>query len=176
MKSRGSRKKSKQNRSYARYAGVAFGVLVVAVIVYGMRPRSDVKSASTSVRASGAVTFVDARRQAAEFIAYDGSIALTPAQKQIMHDALSSIPAPCCSEFSIETCCCPCNLAKSTWGLSKTLIANHHATAAEVKAAALAWIQFINPEGYDGKVCADQECNSSYENGGCGGMDSRYVR
>ena len=123
-----------------------------------------------------AVTFTDARRQAAEFISYDRSISLTPEQKQIMDQALSSIPAPCCDQFSIATCCCPCNLAKSTWGLSKFLIAKQQATATQVRAAAAEWLQFTNPGGYTGDACFTKGCNRPFEANGCGGMDDRHIQ
>lgn len=179
MKSRKSQRKAeKTRRKYLWSVGSLFAVLALSLIAYGKgvfsRPAPAAESGQTSV--IGAVKFVDARQQAAEFISYDDAIVLNPEQKQVMHEALSSIPAPCCSEYSIETCCCPCNLAKSTWGLSKSLIAKQHASAAEVKAAAVAWLQFTNPEGYSGHVCADKGCNRAFEDNGCGGMDSRHIQ
>jgi hypothetical protein len=122
------------------------------------------------------IHFTDARRQAAQFVSYDDSIVLSREQKDEMTEALSSIPAPCCSEFSIATCCCPCNLAKSTWGLSKLLITTKHANVEQVRAAATAWLQYTNPDGYSGDVCASGGCNRSFESNGCGGMDKRYIR
>lgn len=122
------------------------------------------------------VIFTDAHRQATEFISYDRSITLTAAQKKLMDEALSSIPAPCCAQYSIASCCCPCNLAKSVWGLSKSLIARQRATAAQVSAAATEWLHFTNPAGYTGDACFTGGCNRSFGHNGCGGMDDRHVR
>jgi hypothetical protein len=80
------------------------------------------------------------------------------------------------AQYSIATCCCPCNLAKSTWGLSKSLIANQHANATQVRAAASAWLQFTNPEGYTGDACFTKGCNRSFERNGCGGMDEGHIQ
>lgn len=124
----------------------------------------------------GLVSFTDARRQAAEFIAYDHTITLTAEQQKVMDVALSAIPAPCCAAYSIATCCCPCNLAKSTWGLSKLLIAKQHATAAQVKATASEWLRFTNPSGYTGDACFTKGCNRPFAANGCGGMDERHVQ
>jgi hypothetical protein len=122
------------------------------------------------------ISFTDARRQAAEFIAYDHAITLTTEQQKVMEAALSTIPAPCCAVYSIATCCCPCNLAKSTWGLSKFLIAKQQATAAQVKAAASEWLRFTNPGGYTGDACFTKGCNRPFAANGCGGMDERHVQ
>ena len=67
------------------------------------------------------IRFTNAPKQAAEFIAANGAIDLSPTQKSVMQEALSKIVAPCCADYSMATCCCPCNLAKSTWGLSKVI-------------------------------------------------------
>lgn len=124
----------------------------------------------------GAVTFTDVHGQAAEFIAYDRSIALTPEQKQVMDEALTSIPAPCCSNFSIATCCCPCNLAKAVWGLSKFLIAKQQFSATQVKPAVTEWLQFTNPGGYTGNACFTKGCDRPFARNGCGGMDDRHIQ
>ena len=167
---RGQRKRERTRTKDFRVVGVLSRVAALALVVYGgiaLSPRASAKSA---------VTFTDAHRQAAEFISYDRSISLTPEQKQIMDQALSSIPAPCCDQFSIATCCCPCNLAKSTWGLSKFLIAKQQATATQVRAAAADWLQFTNPGGYTGDACFTKGCNRPFEANGCGGMDGAHVR
>lgn len=122
------------------------------------------------------IAFIDARRQAAEFIAYDHAIVLTPEQKKIMDEALSSIPAPCCAQYSIATCCCPCNLAKATWGLSKFLIAKQHYDVTEVNAAATEWLRFINPVTSTGNACVTGGCERPFSQNGCGGMDDQHVR
>lgn len=179
MKSQRARRKAEKTRTnYLRLIGTLFGVLALSLIAHAKEAPHETASVPESAQTSGngAVTFTDARRQAAEFISYDDSIVLDPDQKKVMDEALSSIPAPCCAQYSIATCCCPCNLAKSTWGLSKSLIANDQATATQVRAAASAWLQFTNPRGYTGDACFSKGCNRSFENNGCGGMDAQRIR
>jgi hypothetical protein len=127
------------------------------------------------VMRTSAVTFTDAHRQAAEFISYNHSIVLTPEQQKVMDEALSSIPAPCCNRFSMATCCCPCNLAKSAWGFSKFLIARQRSTALQVRAAVTEWLEFTNPKGYTGDACFTGGCARSFEDNGCGGMDEKQI-
>ncbi len=155
----------------------ATGALALASVHYGkaFRYRQGLPLHTETVR-TGAPPFTDARGQAAEFIAYDRSIALTEEQKKVMDEALSSIPAPCCAQYSMATCCCPCNLAKSTWGLSKFLIATQHASVAQVKAAASDWLHFTNSTGYSGDACFTKGCNRSFERNGCGGMNDGQIQ
>ncbi len=122
-----------------------------------------------------AVRFTDAHRQAAQFISYQKSIVLTAQQQAVMDKALSGIRAPCCSAFSIATCCCPCNLAKAVWGLSKFLIAEHHADASQVGDAVTEWLRFTNPNGYTGDACFTGGCKRPFDKNGCGGMDEQHV-
>ncbi len=122
------------------------------------------------------VRFFDAPSQSAEFIGYSRSITLTPAQRQIRDRALSGIPAPCCGRFSIATCCCPCNLAKSVWGLSNYLIVRGDARDAEVQKMATGWIRFVNGRGFTGNVCDSAGgCARRFADDGCGGMDERNL-
>ncbi len=179
MKSQKGRKRT--NRTRAKYfwpIGVLFGVLALSLIAYGKA--SLYRTASAPERTQPAkgspVTFTDAHRQAAEFITYDRSIVLSHEQKKLMDEALSSIPAPCCAQFSMATCCCPCNLAKAAWGLSKFLIADHHYDAPQVKAAVAEWLQFTNPEGYSGDACFTRGCNRPFDQNGCGGMDEGRIQ
>lgn len=155
---------------------VVVGVLVAGLMIYGKESRDRDTLERTPPSATGAVRFTDAHRQAAEFISYDQSIVLTAEQQTVMAEGLSSIPAPCCNQYSIATCCCPCNLAKSAWGLSKLLIARQHADAGQVRAAVAEWLQFTNPRGYTGDACFTRGCNRSFEKNGCGGMDDRHVQ
>ena len=154
------------------------GILASSLLVYAGVTRHGRGPApqSTQVSGDGTVRFTDARGQAAEFISYEKAIALTAEQEKVMEEALSSIPAPCCKQYSLATCCCPCNLAKSTWGLSKFLIARQHAGAAEVSAAAARWLRFINPNGYSGDACFKGGCARPFEDNGCGGMDGRHIQ
>ena len=119
--------------------------------------------------------FQDARAQAAKFIGYHDSIKLSSEQEKIKESALSTIPAPCCGEYSIATCCCPCNLAKSVWGLSHYLIAKAGFNTEELRQAVSEWIQFTNPGGYTGDACHNGGCKRPFEKNGCGGMDAKNI-
>lgn len=114
-------------------------------------------------------------RQAATFISYNQSITLTPSQRKVMDQALSAIRAPCCAKYSLATCCCPCNLAKSAWGLSKYLIAQRQYAAPEVKKTLLDWVNVANPHGFTGDACFRGGCNRSFAQNGCGGMNEKML-
>lgn len=109
------------------------------------------------------------------FIAYYKAIELTSEQEQVRVDALSEMPAPCCSNFSAATCCCECNLSRSLWGLSKYLITEHGAGPADVRAAVEAWVAAINPDGYSGEVCMSGGCGRPFKKDGCGGMSDQQI-
>ena len=128
---------------------------------------SDAVAASTS--------FSDVRSQTLEFIGYNSSIQLTPEQEAIKKEALTALPAPCCSDNSAYTCCCPCNMAKSTWGLANHLIAEKGYGADEVQAAVQEWHEFINPAGFSGDVCYTGGCGRPFNKNGCGGMNENNV-
>lgn len=118
-------------------------------------------------------SFEDSRRQAAEFIRYDDAIVLDARQQQIMTEALSTIPAPCCAKFSLATCCCPCNLARSSWGLAKHAIVDQQASVVEVRALVEDWVRFIGgKDGHSGDACFTGGCNRPFADNGCGGMDA----
>jgi hypothetical protein len=119
--------------------------------------------------------FRGSRTEAAQFIQYYKTITLTPDQERTKHEALASIPAPCCSRFSIATCCCPCNLAKAVWGLSHDLIANQQQDVAGVRQAVQAWLQTVNPGGFSGDACFTRGCQRAFADNGCGGMDERHI-
>lgn len=119
--------------------------------------------------------FTDVRTQAREFVGYYQSIQLTPEQEAVKKEALSALPAPCCSDNTAYTCCCPCNMAKTVWGLSNHLIADKGYDAAQVKKAVEEWIAFINPDGFSGNVCYTGRCNQPWAKGGCGGMSGEVV-
>jgi hypothetical protein len=131
---------------------------------------------AASARASRSVKFFDPPSQAAEFIGYSRSVALTPAQQKIREKALRAMAAPCCKEFPLATCCCPCNLAKSAWGLANFMIARKGATADEVKDAVRGWLAFVNPNGFSGDTCNTAGgCTRRFAHNGCGGMDERNL-
>jgi hypothetical protein len=156
-------------QKYSLTIGLALSVILLTAYYSRLIPEG--KKVSTESK----IKFYDAHSQAKEFIVYYNSIALTPEQEQIKSEALSTIPAPCCSNNSISNCCCPCNLAKSTWGLSNFLIAKHNYSAKQVKEAVSEWIQFINEDGYSGNACYKRGCNLPFSEDGCGGMDERRI-
>lgn len=121
------------------------------------------------------IVFTDVKKQTEEFIGYYESIELTEEQKQIKKEALESMPAPCCKEFPMATCCCPCNLAKAVWGLSNYLIAKKNYDAVQVKKTVEAWIEFTHPNGHKGDSCSTGRCVQSFEHDGCGGMKDQVV-
>lgn len=139
--------------------------LVVALAAYGF----------WAATAEAGLEFTDVRAQAKEFAGYYQSIQLTPEQEAVKKEALSALPAPCCSDNTAYTCCCPCNMAKTVWGLSNHLIANEGYDATQVKKAVEEWIAFINPDGFSGDVCYTGRCNHSWAKGGCGGMGAEMV-
>lgn len=144
----------------------------------GASSAHDQPPAPTSVAAlaHAPLAFTDLRRQTAEFIEYNKTIRLTPEQEKVKAEALDSIPAPCCGEFSAATCCCACNFSKSLWGLTHYLIAREGRNTGEVKSAALHWIAFTHPKGSSGKACFNGGCNRSFSDDGCGGMQESDLR
>ncbi len=121
------------------------------------------------------LAFRNARSQTEQFIDYWSAIRLTPAQERINAEALDAITAPCCKDYSMKTCCCPCNLAKSAWGLSHYLIARKGYGAPQVKTAVVGWLEFINPKGFTGNACFKGGCTRPFAQNGCGGMDATHV-
>lgn len=119
--------------------------------------------------------FTTAEEDTERFMAWHASIELTEGQEKVMKDALGPMPAPCCSDNSAYTCCCPCNLAKSWWGLSKYLIAERDAGVEEVRTTVQAWFDRLNPEGFSGDICSTGGCNRALRENGCGGMSSSHV-
>ncbi len=115
------------------------------------------------------------KEQVLELMGYYRSIELTPEQEAVRRQALASMPAPCCNNFSAATCCCECNLSRSIWGLSKLLITEHQAGAEQVCEAVEGWIKALNPTGYEGKTCSTGRCNLPFKHGGCGGMQEHRL-
>lgn len=147
-------------------------VLAAAALAVAALSTFQLASAASAkpVTTVGGVTFEDVEAQTRQFIAWHDSIELTPAQEAIRFQALSTIPAPCCSDNSAATCCCPCNMAKSVWGLSKYLITEKGAGVEQVRKAAQDWFAFINPGGFSGDVCYTGGCGKAFHENGCGGM------
>jgi len=116
------------------------------------------------------LAFTDARVQAKEFIAYFHSIQLTPEQERIKVEALTALKAPCCANYTMATCCCPCNMSKSVWGMAAWLITEKGYGVEQVRQAAVDWIGFINPGGFTGDSCFTGGCARPFDHNGCGGM------
>lgn len=158
----------KARRSRVQWLVVA--AVAVAALVAMSSLLQDEKAAAASP-----IEFTDVREDTQEFIDYYNSIQLTPEQELVKRRALSRIPAPCCSDNSAYTCCCPCNMAKSWWGLSHHLIANEGYDAEKVQAAVEGWIDFIGPKGFSGKSCYTGGCTRPFHRNGCGGMNENEI-
>lgn len=122
------------------------------------------------------LVFKDVETQTLEYIGYEKSIKLTPRQEAVKKQALGSIKAVCCREYSAYTCCCPCNFSKSLWGMSNYLIARQGYGVEDLKKAAKAWIKYVNPNGFSGDACSTGGCNRPFAQNGCGGMNDRDIR
>ena len=133
-------------------------------------------SLALSCSTSEAITFHDVKAQTLQFIEWDKQIQLTSEQEAVKKAALEALPAPCCSDNSAYTCCCPCNLSRSTWGLSKWLITEKGYSALQVKDKAAEWIAYIQPEGSSGKACYTGGCPRPFHKDGCGGMNPNAVQ
>lgn len=140
------------------------GALCAITLLFTIGAQSGTKNSVKNLK------FTDVRSQTAEFIGYNTSIKLSPEQEKLKTEVLSKIPAPCCTEYSIATCCCPCNLAKSVWGLSNYAIAKLNYSADKLTAAVNDWIKFTHTNGFAGDSCAKGRCGSSFAADGCGGM------
>ena len=131
---------------------------------------------STVARSDDPIEFTDVREQTLAFIEYENNVTLTPEQEAIKREALTALPAPCCSDNSAYTCCCPCNMAKSWWGLAAYLIVEKGYDAPQVQTKVAEWFEFINPDGFSGDVCyTSGGCMKPFNKNGCGGMSDRNV-
>ncbi len=119
------------------------------------------------------IAFRDVRGQTRQFMRWYEEISLTPAQEDVKKEALGSIPAPCCSDNSAYTCCCPCNISRTIWGLSQYMIARQDASASQVRDKVREWISFVGPRpprAFSGSGCYTGHCSRPFREGGCGGM------
>jgi hypothetical protein len=121
------------------------------------------------------VPFTDIEAQTVAFIALESSIKLTPEQEAVKKEALTALPAPCCSDNTAYTCCCPCNMSRSIWGLSHLLITKHGFDAEQVRTKVEEWVATINPGGFSGDTCYTGGCGRPFEKNGCGGMNPNRV-
>ena len=124
---------------------------------------------------SSEIVFSDVEAQTLRFMDWERKIRLNREQESVKKAALSAIPAPCCSDNSAYTCCCPCNMSRSTWGLANYMIAKQGADAAAVRAKAEEWIAYINPNERSGKACYTGRCPRPFRDDGCGGMTPSQV-
>lgn len=132
--------------------------------------------AGLASRAGDELVFGDPKEQTAKFIEYERTIKLSPAQEAIKKEALTQIPAPCCSDNTAYTCCCPCNMAKAIWGMSAYLISEKGADAALVKKKTEEWVKLINPDGFPGDTCyTSGGCGKAFAHDGCGGMNAERL-
>ena len=153
-------------------AGTARLVRLAAIGILSVMPLAALLALDATSSRKQPLRFSDPQAQAAEFIGYSRTIRLTPRQREIWEAALGSMSSPCCTDFRLSTCCCPCNLAKSSWGIANFLIARRGATAAEVREGVGSWITFVNPSGFSGDVCVSSGgCERKLAHNGCGGMD-----
>ncbi|MBI1356091.1 MAG: hypothetical protein GC160_17255 [Acidobacteria bacterium] len=125
--------------------------------------------------ASDPVPFTDAKAQTLEFIGWEQEIRLTPQQEAVKRAALEALPAACCGDNSAYTCCCPCNLSRSIWGLSQYLVAKQNYSASQVKDKVSEWVAFVNPKGFSGDSCYRGGCPRPFSENGCGGMNPNQV-
>lgn len=109
------------------------------------------------------------------FIADYHSIQLTPEQERLKVEALSAMAAPCCSKYSLATCCCPCNMAKAAWGLAARLITEKGYSAEQIRAAETSWLKSVNPSGFSGDSCFTGGCTRPMRANGCGGMKEESI-
>jgi hypothetical protein len=151
-----------------------FVQLASFLLLFGVPLAASVALARAGSRQS--MKFFDVPSQTAEFIGYSRSISLTPAQQKVREKALRSMAAPCCKAFPLATCCCPCNLAKSAWGLANYMIARKGATEARVQSTVEDWLAFVNPDGFSGDACDTAGgCARRIAHNGCGGMDEKNL-
>ena len=122
-----------------------------------------------------AVTFYDVKAQTLQFIEWDTAIKLNPSQEAVKKTALEALPAPCCSDNSAYTCCCPCNLSRTVWGLSAYLITERGADAATVRSEVERWYDAVNDGEFPGDSCYTGGCGKAFADGGCGGMRPNHV-
>ena len=154
-----------------RYLPVVILAAVLAVIA---APGPGIRDAGASP--SGALVFSDVEAQTRTFIGYHHSIKLTRDQEAIKARALNSIPAPCCSDKPMRTCCCDCNLAKAVWGMSNYAVAKLGYSEAQLRDKVIEWLAFINPGGFTGDSCYTGRCGLAFNDNGCGGMEeSRLI-
>lgn len=151
--------------------GTLAAVLLVAGLIFASGGAGEAAPGEMPATARSMVKTATSRADISQFVQYNRQIELSPAQQAVQREALETLPAPCCSNYSAATCCCDCNLARATWGLAKHLIKNEGLGAAEVRTAVAGWHRTINPDGFSGKACFSGGCGRPFRHDGCGGME-----
>ena len=164
-----------RTRGKRRAQWLLHGILALAIAALGLA-EFNASVVRADERTTPGMPFHDVKQQTREFHAYNRSITLTAEQREVMRQALAGLPAPCCSDRTAATCCCPCNMAKAWWGLAKYLIAERGYGPDPVRETVAEWIQFINPDGFTGDACYTGGCNRPFHENGCGGMEESRVR
>ena len=180
-----SRQESNRRHDGMYAFGAAFCVLILFTFPYLLSrvempeppppPAVAAPPVRTATALDGKLLFKDALAQSREFMGYYHTIELTPEQEATKKEVLGAMPAACCSGSTAYTCCCPCNLSKTIWGLSNFVIAKHGADAKQLRAAVDAWMGFVNPNGFRGNACYQGGCDSSISGGGCGTMQEEKL-
>ena len=149
------------------------GLITLAALVIGLGSHADQAKDPGDAWLAG--EFKGTEDEVLALMGHYEAIKLTPEQEKIRREALGPVPAACCSNFSMATCCCECNLSRSLWGLSKYLIVEKEADALQVRDAVTKWIAVLNPEGYEGNTCNTGRCNLPFDKDGCGGMNKHRL-
>lgn len=128
-------------------------------------------------------------------------IQLAPEQAVVVEEALKTIPAPCCDDNSVFSCCCTkngriCNLTRSARGLAQWLVSQRGYGVEEVRAAVEEWLRFLKPDYYLARAlesqgldpadhglaaheayesCYQGQCEAPLDAGGCGGMGLKVI-
>jgi hypothetical protein len=124
---------------------------------------------------AGSEAFTGSLDEIKTFIGFYHSIRLSPEQERLKVEALSAMSAPCCSKYSLATCCCPCNMAKAAWGLAARLITEKGYNAEQIRMAEASWLKRVNPDGFSGDSCFTGGCTRPMRANGCGGMKEESI-
>ena len=162
---------------------VALTAAAIVLIVWTMARRSDrdgpgpahAAAAPPAAVLGGKIQFTDVAAQSRQFIRYASTIRLTAEQEAVKRDVLEHMPAACCRNSNAHTCCCPCNLSKTVWGLSNYALTEYAATADDLRQILKGWYDFTNPNGYSGDICYSGGCSRPFHENGCGGMKESHL-
>jgi len=94
-----------------------------------------------------------------QFIDWHNSLELSAEEQSIRDAALDPLVAPCCDSYPMTSCCCPCNLARSVWGLSAYLITEKGYEVNQLRESADQWLHFIRPDYYVARALEEERAN-----------------